>query len=74
MELYLDRLCNHCILLTEFYSTEAGSTRRDEMKEKHFEMNMQEKEDIFRRIEQYLDKRSDLLFTYVHGDILCAWK
>ena len=40
------------------------------MKEKYFKITGQEKEDIIRRIELFLKKRSDLLFAYLHGSLI----
>jgi predicted nucleotidyltransferase len=40
------------------------------MKEKYFTITGQEKEDIFRRIGRFLEKRPDLLFAYVHGSFI----
>lgn len=40
------------------------------MKERYFKINGQEKEDVFRRIERFLEKYSDLIFAYVHGSFV----
>jgi predicted nucleotidyltransferase len=40
------------------------------MKEKYFKITRQEKEDIVRRIDRFLEKRPDLLFAYVHGSFI----
>lgn len=40
------------------------------MKEKHFTITGQEKEDISRRIEHFLEKYSNLKFAYVHGSFI----
>jgi predicted nucleotidyltransferase len=44
------------------------------MKENHFKIDMQGKEDIFCQIERYLAKRPDLLFAYVHGSFMLQEK
>jgi len=40
------------------------------MKEKYFKITRQEKEDIVRRIDCFLEKRPDLLCAYVHGSFI----
>ena len=39
------------------------------MKEKHFTITGQEKEDIYCRIEHFLGKYSNFKFAYVHGSL-----
>jgi predicted nucleotidyltransferase len=40
------------------------------MKENYFEVTNQERDDIFHRIEVFLEKIPDLLFAYVHGSFV----
>jgi predicted nucleotidyltransferase len=56
--------------LAKFNSLEAGSTRRGVMEEKYFKITRQEKEDIVRRIDGFLQNHPDLLFAYVHGSFI----
>ena len=44
------------------------------MKEKHFKIDMQGKEDIFYQLESYLENIPDLLFAYVHGSFMLQEK
>ena len=40
------------------------------MKENYFEITNQERDDIFRRIEIFLERLPDLVFAYVHGSFI----
>jgi hypothetical protein len=44
------------------------------MKENYFEVTNQEKDDIFHRIEVFLEKIPDLIFAYVHGSFVSQKK
>jgi len=44
------------------------------MKEKHFTITGREKEDIYRRIEHFLEKYCNLKFAYVHGSFFSQEK